>query len=49
MNEAILEDDYRLEIDSNGRSITDSARERYRVRCGADGRWLIVENFDYAP
>ena len=48
-NEAVLEDSYRLDIDSAGRQISDNARERYKVRCGADGRWLIVENFDYAP
>jgi len=48
--DAVLEDNYTLTILSGGRTLpSDSARERYAVRCDSDGRWLIVRNDDYLP
>lgn len=48
--DAVLEDNYTLNIVSGGRTLpSDSGRERYAVRCGGDGRWLIVRNDDYLP
>lgn len=44
---AMLEDSYRLQIHIGGRIVNDGGRERYLVRCGANGRWQIVQNLDY--
>jgi hypothetical protein len=48
--DAVLEDEYTLRIVAGGHvQPSDSGRERYTVRCSADGRWAIVRNDDYLP
>jgi uncharacterized protein len=48
--DAVLEDEYTLRIVAGGRAEPpDTGRERYTVRCGHDGRWVIVRNDDYLP
>jgi len=48
--DAVLEDEYTLRIVAGGRAEPpDTGRERYTVRCSADGRWAIVRNDDYLP
>src|ERR1700722_19249329 len=48
-SEAVLEDQYVLTIQTGQRTIRDSARERYIVRCEANDRWQIKQNVDYIP
>ena len=48
--DAVLEDEYTLRIVAGGHvEPPDAGRERYTVRCSADGRWAIVRNDDYLP
>jgi hypothetical protein len=48
--DAVLKDEYTLRIVAGGHvQPSDSGRERYTVRCRADGRWAIVRNDDYLP
>ena len=48
--DAVLEDEYTLRIVAGGHvQPSDSGRERYTVRCSADGRWAIARNDDYLP
>jgi Caspase domain/Domain of unknown function (DUF4440) len=48
--DAVLEDEYTLRIVAGGQvEPPDTGRERYTVRCSADGRWAIIRNDDYLP